>query len=82
MLFRAAAAVLFVALLPCLAVTMRGSASDRLVGLEALSMVESLLLLVLARAFGHDYLYDLALALALLSFGGGLTFARFLERWR
>jgi multicomponent Na+:H+ antiporter subunit F len=77
-----AAAVLFVALVPCLLVAMRGRAADRLAGLEALGVIESLLFLVLARALRRDFLYDVPLALALLSFGGGLVFARFLERWQ
>jgi multicomponent Na+:H+ antiporter subunit F len=76
-----AAGVLFAALVPCFAVAMRGRAMDRLVGLEALSVIASLLFVVLARALGQGFLYDVALALALLSFGGGLVFARFAERW-
>jgi multisubunit Na+/H+ antiporter MnhF subunit len=31
--------------------------------------------------FGRYPFIDLGLAVALLSFGGGLVFARFLERW-
>jgi multisubunit Na+/H+ antiporter MnhF subunit len=75
------AAVLFVALAPCLVTAMRGRAPDRLVGLEALSIVASMLLVVLSRMLGQTFLLDLALALALLALGGGLVFARFLERW-
>ena len=76
-----AAALFAAALLPCFVVAMRGPVPDRLVGLEALSVVETLLVVVLARGLRQSYVYDLAIALALLSFGGGLTFARFLERW-
>jgi multicomponent Na+:H+ antiporter subunit F len=76
-----AAALLFLALVPCLAVAMRGGAADRLAGLSALAVIESQLVVILARALGQPYLYDLALALALLSFGGGLVFVRFVERW-
>ena len=39
------------------------------------------MLLLLAEGFGRAPFTDLAVALALLSFGGGLVFARFLERW-
>ena len=73
--------LLFGALVPCLVVTMRGGPQDRIVGLEATAMIESQLVVVLARALGQTMLYDIALALALLSFGGSLVFARFLERW-
>ena len=54
---------------------------DRVVALEMTAVCETLGLLVLAEAFERTYLFDLALALALLSFGAGLVFARFLERW-
>ncbi|APR80470.1 Hypothetical protein A7982_05817 [Minicystis rosea] len=76
-----AAAGLVIALGPCLVVAMRGAPRDRVVGLEAMAIIESQLFVVLARALGLSILYDIALALALLSFGGSLVFARFLERW-
>ena len=38
-------------------------------------------LVVLAEAFHRVPFVDLALTLALLAFGAGLVFARFLERW-
>lgn len=59
----------------------RGDAVNRLVGLEAGSNMAVVILLLLAIGFNRDFLTDLALALALLSLGGGLVFARFLERW-
>ena len=40
-----------------------------------------LILILLAQGMNRPSLYDLALALSLLAFGGGLVFARFLERW-
>jgi multicomponent Na+:H+ antiporter subunit F len=54
---------------------------DRLVGLELAGVVVTLVLLLLAQAFGRVIYVDLALALALLSLPGGLVFARFLERF-
>ena len=59
----------------------RGDAMSRLVGLEAGSVLVTLILLVLAVGFNRDPFTDLALTLALLAFGGGLVFARFLQRW-
>jgi len=44
-------------------------------------MIVTLLLVMLAEGMSRVNFYDLALALALLAFGGGLVFARFLERW-
>ncbi len=80
-MFRVAAGGLFVALLGAAAVVLRGEVVARAAGLQMAGVVVTLLLLVLAQAFGQAFLQDLALTLAALSFGGGLVFARFLERW-
>lgn len=74
-------AVLLFALVPCGIAAFRGDVMERLVGLEMTGMVVTLLLVMLAQGMNRVNFYDLALALALLSFGGGLVFARFLERW-
>ncbi len=76
----AATALLF-GLVPCGIVTFRGTVMDRLIGLEMAGVIESLLLILLAQGMNRPNFYDLALAMALLAFGGGLVFARFLERW-
>jgi multicomponent Na+:H+ antiporter subunit F len=76
-----AAAGTALSLIPCAVACLRGGAVDRLVGLEMTAVCNSLVLLLLAQAFQRTLFYDLALSLALLSFGGGLVFARFLERW-
>lgn len=73
--------VLLVALVPCAITCLRGKPTDRLVGLEMGGIILSLELVVLAQGFARVPFYDLAVALSLLSFGGGLVFARFLERW-
>jgi multicomponent Na+:H+ antiporter subunit F len=76
-----AALVLVVVCLPaCLLVTARGGSVDRLVGLEVLGVVSTVVLLLLADAFGRSVYMDVALVLALLSFAGSLVFARFLGR--
>jgi multicomponent Na+:H+ antiporter subunit F len=79
--FALAAAGFVAALLPSGAVVLRGDPVDRLCGLEMASVTLALLFLAVAQAFGRPELQDAALALALMSFGGGLVFARFLERW-
>lgn len=66
----------------CLAGTLRGAVADRLVALELAGVVSTLAFLVLAEAFGRGIYADLAVVLALVSFPGGLVFARFLEHWR
>lgn len=62
-------------------VSARGSALDRLIGLETASVLTLLLLLVLAQAFGRSAYLDVALCLAFASFMGSLALLRFLERW-
>ena len=69
-------------LLPCAAICLRAkNAFDRLVALEMTGMLAALALIMLAEAMRRPLFFDAGLALALLSFGGGLVFARFLERW-
>jgi multicomponent Na+:H+ antiporter subunit F len=75
------ATVLLFALAPAALVAFRGDAMDRLVGLQMAATVTTLILMLLAQGFQRIPFYDIALASALLSFGGGLVFVRFLERW-
>jgi multicomponent Na+:H+ antiporter subunit F len=72
---------LMAALVPCGIVCLCGKVEDRLVGLEMTGVVVTLLLSTLAQATHRVPFYDLPLTLALLIFGAGLVFARFLERW-
>lgn len=58
-----------------------GDTVSRLVALEAGSSICVVLLLALGEAYHRVPFVDLALTLALLTFGAGLVFARFLERW-
>ncbi len=76
-----AAGVLALGLVPCLLVSFRGRTMDRLAALELAGTVAVLLVVLLAEGLQRPSLYDLALALALLSFPAGLVFACFLERW-
>jgi multisubunit Na+/H+ antiporter MnhF subunit len=76
----AALALLF-ALIPCLYVCGFQRVSDRLVALEFGSCIVTLELVLLSEGFHRPSFYDLPLALAFLSFGGGMVFARFLQRW-
>lgn len=74
-----------IALLICLAGPfvrcIRGDIVSRLVALEGASSICVIVLLSLAEAYRRVPFVDLSLTLALLSFGAGLVFARFLERW-
>jgi multisubunit Na+/H+ antiporter MnhF subunit len=59
----------------------RRTTLDRLVGLQLVGVIAPLLLIVVAIATAQPVLLEVGLALVLLSFAGGLAFARFLERW-
>lgn len=76
-----AALALLVGLVPCSIVIYKEAPMDRLVGLELASVIVCLILLLIAQGIHRPPFFDLALAAALLSFAGGLVFARFFERW-
>lgn len=76
-----AAGGLLLALVPCLIVVCRAGPMDGLVAMQLAGTIATLILVVLAQGLGRPALFDLALALALLSLPGMLIFAYFLERW-
>lgn len=67
-------------LIPCAWMCLRGSAERRLVGLEMTGIVVIILLVLLTVGYGRLPFIDMPLTLALLAFGAGLVFARFLEK--
>jgi len=67
-------------LVPCADMCLRGSPERRLVGLEMASILVTIAMVLLTIGFGRSIFIDLPLALAIMSFGGGLVFARFLEK--
>lgn len=67
-------------LVPCACMSLRGSPERRLVGVEMASVLIVIALILLCIGFGRPILMDLPLALAIMSFGGGLVYARFLEK--
>jgi multisubunit Na+/H+ antiporter MnhF subunit len=78
----AGALALCAGLIPCALICLRAEDPfDRLVALEMAAVTVSLALVLLAEAMQRTLFLDLALTQALLSFGGGLVYARFLERW-
>ena len=76
----AAATCVAVALIPCADMCLRGTPERRLVGLEMASLIAIIALVLFTIGFGRLPFMDLPLALALMSFGGGLVFARFLGK--
>jgi multisubunit Na+/H+ antiporter MnhF subunit len=79
--FVIAAIAMLVAVIPCGIVVVRGKVMDALVAYEAISAIIVMVLILLAEGFRRSGEFELAVLLALLLFGSGLVFARFLERW-
>jgi len=73
-------ALLVGGLLPAAWLGMRGSPVERLVGLELVAAVTTVLLLVLAQAGGQSSLLVVPLVLVVLSFAGTLVFTRLLRQ--
>jgi multisubunit Na+/H+ antiporter MnhF subunit len=67
-------------LIPCADMCLRGTPERRLVGLEMTSLIITMALVLFTIGSGRFPFIDLPLALAIMSFGGGLVFARFLEK--
>jgi multicomponent Na+:H+ antiporter subunit F len=76
-----AATVLLLGLVPCLVVAARASAADGMVALQLAGVVVSLAILLLAVGFDRSIYADASLLISLLSFAGGMTFVRYLQRW-
>lgn len=67
-------------LIPCADMCLRGSPERRLVGVEMTGIIVTLALVLFTVGTHRLPFMDIALALAIMSFGGGLVFARFLEK--
>ncbi|HEX3741365.1 MAG TPA: monovalent cation/H+ antiporter complex subunit F [Terriglobales bacterium] len=67
-------------LLPLAWMAMRGDARNRLVAFCMGGVVSTLLLMLLTMDFNRMPMMDLAITLALMSFGGGIVFVRFFAR--
>ena len=67
-------------LLPCADMCLRGTPERRLVGVEMTGILVTIALVLFTVGTDRLPFIDLALALAVMSFGGGLVFARFLEK--
>jgi len=79
-MFLIAAMAVSAALLPCAHMSLRGTPERRMVGLEMTGMIVVISLTLFTMGFGRMPFIDLPLALAIMSFGGGLVFARFLGK--
>jgi multisubunit Na+/H+ antiporter MnhF subunit len=76
--FVIAAIVMLVALIPCGIVVARGSVTEALVAFEAISSVVVMVLVLLSEGFRRSGEFELPVILAVLMYGSGLVYARFL----
>jgi multicomponent Na+:H+ antiporter subunit F len=79
--FVIAAIAMLAAVIPCGIVACRGQLMAAVVAYEAISSIVVMVLVLLAEGFGRSGEFELPALLALLMFGSGLVFVRFLERW-
>ena len=75
-----AAQVMIFALVPLAWIAVRGDPQQRLVSFYMAGIVITLLMMLLTMTFNRPPMMDLAITLALMSFGGGIVFARFFAR--
>jgi multisubunit Na+/H+ antiporter MnhF subunit len=75
-----AASAVTAALVPCAVMCLRGRPERRLVRLEMTSLIVTIALVLFTIGFGRLPFIDLPVTLAVMSFGGGIVFARFLEK--
>jgi multisubunit Na+/H+ antiporter MnhF subunit len=78
--FVVAAIVMLAAVVPCGVVLVRGSAMEAVVAFEAISALVVIVLILLSEGFRRSGEFELPIHLAVLAFGSGLVFVRFLGR--
>ncbi len=79
--FVIAAIAMLIGVIPCGIAVVRGQVMTALVAYEAISAIVVMVLILLAEGFKRSSEFELGVLLAVLLFGSGLVFARFLERW-
>ena len=79
--FVIAAIAMLIAAVPCGIVVCRGEIMASAVAYEAISSIAVMVLVLLSEGFRRPGEFELPVLLAVLLFGSGLVFVRFLERW-
>jgi multicomponent Na+:H+ antiporter subunit F len=79
--FVIAAIAMLIGTVPCALVVWRGEVMAAVVAYEAISSIAVMVLVLLAEGFQRSGEFELPVLLAVLLFGSGLVFVRFLERW-
>ena len=78
--FVVAASAMLIALIPCGVVLVCGKTMEAVVAFEAISAIVVVVLILLAEGFRRSGEFELPVHLAVLVFGSGLVFVRFLGR--
>lgn len=76
-----ASEALLLLLVPAGVLVLRGTAVDRIVGLQLATSIAIVALLTIEQGLERQSFFDLSLALAVLSFPSTLLLARFYRRW-
>jgi multicomponent Na+:H+ antiporter subunit F len=79
--FVVAAIAMLIGIIPCGVVVLRGQIMAAVVAYEAISSIIVIVLVLLAEGFSRSGEFELPVLLAVLLFGSGLVFVRFMERW-
>jgi multicomponent Na+:H+ antiporter subunit F len=79
--FVIAAIAMLIGTIPCAIVVWRGEIMSAVVAYEAISSIAVMVLVLLAEGFRRPAEFELPVLLAVLLFGSGMVFVRFLERW-
>jgi multicomponent Na+:H+ antiporter subunit F len=79
--FVIAAIAMLAGVIPCGIVACRGTLMDAVVAYQALSAIVVMVLALLAVGFRRPGEFEFPVIMAMLMFGSGLVFVRFLERW-
>lgn len=78
--FLITAIVMLAALIPCGIVVLRGSAMEAVVAFETIASVAVMVLILIAQGFNRSGEFELPVLSAVLIYGSGLVFVRFMER--
>jgi hypothetical protein len=74
------AIVMLIALIPCGIVVLKDSAMDAVVAFEAIASIVVIILMLVAEGFSRTGEFELPVLGAVLIYGSGLVFVRFMER--
>lgn len=78
--FLVTAILLLVAVIPCGVVVVRGAAMDAVVAFEAIGSNIVMVLALISQGFNRSGEFELPLLSAVLIYGSGLVYVRFMER--